>query len=61
MTPSPGFESTGEALTCEECRSVATSDAAGWRAYLVGNSHEMDSEEMVAVYCPGCAEREFDD
>jgi hypothetical protein len=29
------------------------------RAYLVGIEHEMDDEEMVTLYCPDCAEREF--
>ena len=39
-------------LTCVECREAAYGDALGWRAYL-----SVDYE--VAVYCPGCAEREF--
>ena len=32
---------------------------APWRAYPVGVRDEMDDEEMVAVYCPECAAREF--
>jgi len=35
-----------------ECRDAAQGDAISWRAYL-----SVDDE--VAIYRPGCAEREF--
>ena len=46
-------------LACTECGILAPPDAPRWHAYLVGISDELDDEEMVAVYCPECAEREF--
>ena len=45
-------------LTCVEC-AATSEDGTGWRAYPVGMDDEMDDEEMVAVYCPECAERQF--
>lgn len=40
-------------LVCVECGAEADEDARGWRGYLT-----VDDE--FAVYCPACAEREFD-
>ena len=40
-------------LTCAECGTVADSAAQGWRAYL-------DDEDTAVLFCPDCAEREFD-
>jgi hypothetical protein len=49
-------------LQCEECeRTAATaSDARRWRAYFAGDPEIDDPrEELVVVYCPECARREF--
>ena len=40
-------------LVCAECEATSNHDAKGWRAYL-------DVDRDVAIYCPDCAEREFD-
>jgi hypothetical protein len=39
-------------LVCLECGDESPVDSRGWRAYV------LDAE--LLVYCPGCAEREFD-
>ena len=39
-------------LTCVECGLVAKGEASGWRAYLTADGE-------LAVYCAGCAEREY--
>jgi hypothetical protein len=39
-------------LVCDECGS-AYGGERGWRGYLTQEPRE------VAVFCPGCAEREF--
>jgi hypothetical protein len=41
------------ALVCVECGLVSEGDARGWRAFLT-------DDDKPAVYCPPCAEREFD-
>jgi hypothetical protein len=41
-----------DVLVCLECRTESDL-ARGWRAYL-------DAEDSLLVYCPPCAEREFD-
>jgi hypothetical protein len=48
-------------LTCEECgRRAETPDAARrWRAYLT--ALDDSGGKGVAVYCPDCADQEFDD
>jgi hypothetical protein len=40
-------------LVCVECGRVSTARASGWRALVA-------DEDEVAIYCPGCAAREFD-
>ena len=47
-------------LPCVECDAVADDDAASWRAYLAYDLRE-DEAPFVALYCPACAAREFDD
>jgi hypothetical protein len=43
-------------LVCVECELVACGDdAAGWRAYLT-----CDEPAEVGIYCPECADREFE-
>jgi hypothetical protein len=44
--------STKPGLICDECGS-AYGGEQGWRGYLTREPRE------VAVFCPGCAEREF--
>jgi DNA-directed RNA polymerase subunit RPC12/RpoP len=41
-------------LVCVECGTTAPPGADGWRVYLT------DDEPETAVYCPHCAQREFD-
>ena len=48
-------------VVCVECGAVAPTDALGWHACLVGVDDELDDEEEAVVYCPECAEREFDE
>jgi hypothetical protein len=50
-------------LRCEECgrRAKTPEEARRWRAYLSAHEEgggESDTKD-VAVYCPGCANREF--
>jgi Zn finger protein HypA/HybF involved in hydrogenase expression len=47
-------------LKCAECGANALSGAAGWRAYLAGGQGEEDEEATAFLFCPECAEREFD-
>jgi hypothetical protein len=42
-------------LRCEECHAVCEY-AAGWIAHRIDD----EVEPEVAVYCPQCAEREFE-
>jgi hypothetical protein len=42
-----------------ECQKrLSYEDAAGWHAYITGDS-DMDDDEEIVIYCPGCARREF--
>jgi hypothetical protein len=47
-------------VRCEECGKEARTEeeARRWRAYLT--VVEEDEPEGVAIYCPGCAKREFE-
>lgn len=50
-------ESTPRTLVCLECRAVSDELAKGWKAYVGGG---FDGDEVeVGVFCPGCAEIEF--
>lgn len=50
-----------ERLVCAQFGTISPPDARGWRGVLaVGDEHEEDKEEAF-VFCPACAEREFDD
>jgi hypothetical protein len=40
-------------LICAECAAGADPEARGWRVYL-------DCDDNVVMFCPECAEREFD-
>lgn len=42
-------------LRCEECHAVCEY-AAGWIAYRIDDEEEPE----IVVYCPQCAEREFE-
>lgn len=41
-------------LVCEECGATASLYARGWRGYLT-------IDDAVAIFCPSCSAREFDD
>jgi hypothetical protein len=45
-------------LRCEECGTVATGDAWGWRGYRIDDPEDGDLPEM-GFFCPECAFREF--
>jgi hypothetical protein len=47
-------------LRCAECGRQADETADGWRAYLAVID-ESDEDLEVEVFCPECAEREFED
>jgi hypothetical protein len=42
-------------LACVECGAIAPPDADGWRVYRTD-----DEPPELAIYCPDCAEVEFD-
>jgi hypothetical protein len=46
------------ALECVECGKGEDEVAPGWQAYLIGDP-DMDDDEEIVIYCPGCARREF--
>jgi hypothetical protein len=52
-------EQTDRVLVCVECVAEAPPGAVGWRAMFTVGDEDAEDEEMVAVYCPECAEREF--
>jgi hypothetical protein len=45
-------------LCCEECARLSAGAASGWRTYLAPDPDD-PAEQMLATYCPACAEREF--
>ena len=46
-------------LVCVEChKRLSYEDAAGWQAYIVGDT-EIENDAEVVMYCPACARREF--
>ena len=47
-------------LTCAECGGTAPPGAHGWKGLLTVGDEAAEDEEQVAVFCPNCAEREFD-
>ena len=53
LTEQPGV------LGCVEC-AARTTDGIDWRAYLTVGDEGAEDDEEVAVYCPECAEREFE-
>jgi hypothetical protein len=46
-------------LRCAECDTVCEY-AEGWVAYRIDDEEESEVPGYVAVYCPQCAEREFE-
>jgi hypothetical protein len=48
------------AVRCEECGAEADENARGWRAFLGNDPRDPDDEPQGFVYCPDCAERDFD-
>jgi len=46
-------------LCCEECGCVSHK-ARGWIGQIVDDQEVADGERDVAVYCPVCAQREFE-
>jgi ribosomal protein L44E len=49
----------GVMLRCEECDAMCEY-AEGWLAYRIDDEDESEGPGYVAVYCPQCAEREFE-
>jgi hypothetical protein len=50
----------GHVLVCDECDAISE-HGRGWQAHLsVGDEHSTDEEE-VAILCPVCGGREFED
>ena len=45
--------------TCVQCGRSSSGHWQGWRAYRSDNP-ELDEPPALAFFCPGCAEREFD-
>jgi hypothetical protein len=46
-------------VRCEECRCISE-DARDWIAKLIDDEQEPGSESFVVLYCPDCAEWEFE-
>jgi hypothetical protein len=52
-------------ITCEECRRPWLWEDRGWQAHRLDEELTpltralLADEQMVAFYCPECAEREF--
>jgi hypothetical protein len=46
-------------VRCEECRCISE-DARDWIAKLIDDDEEPDYESFVVLYCPDCAEWEFE-
>lgn len=52
-----------QTIVCGECGEESEGKAPGWHAYLF-QEPLLPSErivEQVAIYCPACLKREFDD
>lgn len=47
-------------LVCAQCAAVAPPEARGWKAELAVGDEDAEDVEAMAIYCPGCAAREFD-
>jgi hypothetical protein len=50
--------------TCAECGEPWLNEAERWRSYVVAETereHEFEGPDVASVFCPGCAEQEFDD
>jgi hypothetical protein len=45
-------------VRCVECRCIGE-DARDWIAKLIDDGEEPGYESFVVLYCPACAEREF--
>jgi hypothetical protein len=45
-------------VRCEERRCISE-DARDWIAKLIDDDEEPGYESFVVLYCPDCAEREF--
>ena len=48
-----------QALVCHECRS-STGDGMGWIAQVIVDPDDTGIAAEAIVYCPTCAEREFE-
>jgi hypothetical protein len=46
-------------LVCHEC-GFASEECTGWISHLVQDPDDPETPAEVAVYCPLCAEREFE-
>jgi hypothetical protein len=46
-------------VRCEQC-GCTSEDARDWIAKLIDDEDEPEYESFVVLYCPACAEREFE-
>jgi hypothetical protein len=46
-------------VRCQECHCLSET-AVDWIARIVEDDEEPEMEHYVVLYCPRCAEREFD-
>ena len=46
-------------MRCVECCCISE-DARDWIAKLIEDDEEQDAESSVVLYCPACAEWEFE-
>ena len=53
------MERTETLLRCLDCGVESDRFATGWQAYLL-QGVEGESDTEVLMFCPECAEREFD-
>ena len=54
-----GEAATEHPLRCVECGTISERDASGWRACIAFLEEDGEPPEVV-VYCPECAEFEFE-
>jgi hypothetical protein len=52
-------EGTGTLLRCEDCGVESDLFATRWLAFIL-NGVEGESDTEVLIFCPECAEREFE-
>jgi hypothetical protein len=59
FVPVDSDTATEQRLTCTECGQLSQPGADGWRAYVAFIPEDGEAPETL-VFCPDCAEFEFD-